>query len=217
MRHILEVGTGSVPYFVRYEIPWLLGDRYTSIDVDETRIENAKQEVERLKKNGYSHPKDPEFLLGDAISLPLTDATFDEVVLSNILTAPIHHNWDHPGRYVTIKNKSGEYKRPLRVQKGKGDMFYGERKPVVTEARRVLRPGGTLSIYTDLLIYGQLSYEKIIEELTQDLSLVFQSDKKESGRIDALNQKKLQSDQFCFCFDADLLPESHVLRFTKIY
>ncbi len=217
MRQILEVGTGSVPYFVRYEIPWILGDAYLSIDLDEARMDDAKLEILNLSKSGKTYPVQNEFLVGDGTDLPLVDGSCDEVVLSNVISAPIHNSWNEEGTDMNIKNKGGEYKRGLKIKKGKGDMFYGERMPIIKEALRVLRTGGTLSIYTDLLIYGGHSYQKIIGELVEDMSLVYTNDTMEARRIDMLNERKLVSNQFCFCFDADVLPESHVLRFTKIY
>lgn len=217
MKTILEVGTGSVPYFVRYEIPWLIGDEYISIDMDEGRMEKAKQELSLLSSRGKTCPQKSDFKLGDGINLEIESASCDMVVLSNVLTAPIHHLWDEQGRNMEMKNKSGVYRRRILQKEGEKDPFYTERKAVIEECVRMLRPGGTLLIYTDLLVYGANSYNRLINELRGDMSLVFENDTIEAERIDELNKKKLASRQFCYCFDADVLPNSHVLKFTKIY
>jgi ubiquinone/menaquinone biosynthesis C-methylase UbiE len=217
MKKILEVGGGTTPYFVRFNIPWNEQDSFACIDVNEKRLEESKSAIERIATSGESYPNEASFLLCDGVDISLPDMSCDEVVLSNVLSAPIHYNWNEAGDTVTLKNKNIPMSRPIMGKKEDGDLFYRERKPVIKEALRVLKPGGKLSIYTDLLIYGQHSFEKIIEELKSDISLIHSIDEEEQKRIDELNIKKKKEGTYCFCFDADVLPQSSVVRFKKIY
>ncbi len=217
MRKVLEIGGGTTPYFVRFDIPWKDGASYTCLDMSPKRIEQAKDAVSRHREQGKSHPLDATYMVHDAVTLPLGDADADEIVLSNVLSAPIHRNWSEKGDFVKLEGLTGPFTRPIAGTPHEGDRFYRERKPVVREALRVLKPGGTLTIYTDLLVYGQHSYERLVEELKRDMSLVHADDEAEAKRIDALNEAKKATGDFCYCFDADVLPRSSVLRFRKIY
>ncbi len=215
MRKILELGGGRTPYFVRYRIPWKTEDEYAAIDVSEENIEFAKKALETHVKNGYTIPLDPVLVVSDATTINLPDNSVDEVVISNTLSAPIHHDWDRDGDSVTINNKNGSINRPILRTSKNEDPFYIERRNLLNEAIRILRPGGQLVIYTDLIIYGIHSYEKLLEELKNDLSFMYQKDSLEETRIDTINKEKVSSGEFCCCFRAEILPRSEVHRFTK--
>lgn len=216
MRKILEIGGGTTPYFVRYDIPMRSSDEYICLDVAESSVVKAEKALGTHASQGKACPREARFVLSDAVQIPLGDASVDEVVLSNILSAPIHYNWNEKGTVVSIKNQSGVFERPLVRDSVDGDLFYGERKAVISEALRLLVSGGTLSIYTDLLIYGQYSYEKLLEELKKDFGLIYTQDEREEERINAHNEKKRLSGDFCYCFNADVLPRSSVHRFLKL-
>lgn len=217
MKTILEIGGGTTPYFLRYGIPWAAGDAYVCLDVSEKRVREAKAAVAEAAKEGRPHPVQADFAVGDAVALPFADSSVHEVVLSNVLSAPIHFNWDPKGTRVRIQNAGGAIERAILGHAADGDLFYRERKPLLREALRVLKPGGTLSIYTDLLVYGQHSYRRLIEELRRDMALVAAVDQAEQARIDERNRAKMAKGDHCYCFEAEVLPESSVLRFTKIY
>ncbi len=217
MRTILEIGGGTTPYFVRYDIPWQEGDAYVCIDVDEKRLSDSEIALKKWELSGNRIPRDASFQVADGSATSLPDHSVDEVVLSNVLSAPIHHNFDKAGENITLKNVGGVLTRPIHGSKDEGDLFYRERKALVREALRILRPGGTLAIYNDLIIYGQRAYEKILGELMADMALEHAADAALAEHIDARNLTKIASGDFCYCFDADLLPESSVHRFVKLY
>ena len=217
MKTILEIGGGTTPYFLRYDIPWMAGDAYVCLDVNEKRVNESRAAIERLAWQNLIHPENAQFVVRDAVTLPFEDSTVHEIVLSNVLSAPIHYNWDEKGTSVTIQNPSGPITRPIQGTKADGDLFYRERKPLMREALRVLKPGGTLTIYTDLLVYGQHSYDRLLQELGLDMSLIAKADAEEERRIDELNERKLASGTECYCLDAEVLRKCQVRRFTKIY
>lgn len=214
---VLEIGGGTTPYFIRYGIPWQDGDAYACLDMNERRVLESREALARLSREGGLCPTDADFIVHDAVTLPYEDSTIHEIVLSNVLSAPIHQQWNEKGTMVRIPNKSGPYERPILGTPEDGDLFYRERKPLVQEALRVLKPGGTLTIYTDLLIYGQYSYERLLAELRHDMRLQSSRDTAEERRIDERNKEKLRKGDMCYCFDAEVLPNASVLRFTKIY
>jgi ubiquinone/menaquinone biosynthesis C-methylase UbiE len=123
MKKILEIGGGTTPYFVRFDIPWKEGDSYTCVDVNEKRLRESRDSVLQLSKNGFSFPQNVEYLVADGVSLSLPDTAFDEVVLSNILSAPIHYNWNEAGDTVTIKNEDSILERKIMGKKEDGDLF----------------------------------------------------------------------------------------------
>ena len=215
MRTVLEIGGGMTPYFVRYTIPWNPEYEYVCVDVTEKNVEEARLAVEKVRQRGGSYPSKSRFLLQDAVSLPFQDASVHEIVLSNVLSAPIHFNWNDKGTEVTLKNPSGAITRPIMGSPADRDLFYRERKPLIDEAVRVLKPGGTLSIYTDLIVYGIHSYARIIEELGNHPGFMYRVDDEEARRIDENNKLKMTSGDFCYCFNAEVLPESSVFRFIK--
>jgi SAM-dependent methyltransferase len=217
MRTILEIGGGTTPYFMRYGIPWIADEAYVCLDINEKRVLESKAAVEWLAKEGRAYPSDAQFVVGDGIALPIEPMSMHEVVLSNVLSAPIHKNWNEKGTHTRMQNQSGTMQRKIEGAESEGDLFYRERKPLIQEALRVLKPGGTLTIYTDLLVYGQHSFRRILDELSSDMSLVATVDEAEQARIDEHNRAKLKSGDLCYCFDAEVLPESMVHRFTKIY
>lgn len=216
MRTILEIGGGTTPYFIRYDMPWLAGDAYICLDMNEKRVREAQAAVESAQKNGRPHPSEAEYVVHDATQLPFADSSVHEIVLSNVLSAPIHNTWNEKGTMVVMRNPSGVIERPIIGTKADGDLFYRERRPLIQEALRVLKPGGTLTIYTDLVIYGQHSYRRFLEELGRDRAIVAKLDTAEGERIDRLNKAKLAEEGRCYCLEAEVLPESSVHRFTKI-
>ena len=115
---------------------------------------------------------------------------------------------------LKIEN-SKTFEKTIKMESDKEDPFYIERKKIIQEAIRVLKNGGKLSIYTDLIIYGIHSYERILDELKNKSILVYQNDNDEALRVDALNSEKLKSSDFCCCFRAEVLPKSEVHRFIK--
>lgn len=217
MGTVLEIGGGTTPYFIRYGIPWREGDAYICLDVNEKRLQDARQTIQRMGAEGGTCPARIEYLVQDAVTLPFETSSVHAIVLSNVLSAPIHQQWNEQGTMVRLPNSTGPFQRPILGRPEDGDLFYRERKPLVQEALRVLKPGGILTIYTDLLVYGQHSYERILEELRQDMSLQSGRDTAEERRIDQHNREKLRKGDMCYCFDAEVLPNCSVFRFTKIY
>jgi SAM-dependent methyltransferase len=216
MRKILEIGGGTTPYFIRFEVPQSADSTYVCLDMNEKRLKQSKEALEAMRRRGAVCPSAAEFTVHDGTSLPFPDASCEEVVLSNVLSAPIHYHWDKKGENVLLRNESGVISRPIRGSKSDGDLFFRERKPLISEAMRVLKPGGQLTVYTDLLIYGQHSYEKILRDLAAEDSVEYRFDSAEGARIDTLNEQRKKGGKYCYCFDADLLPESSVHRFVKI-
>jgi len=215
MKNILEIGGGRTPYFIRYRTPFNTEDSYTSVDISEKNIEFAKESLEKAKINNEPYPKKVNLILSDATTLDFPENFFDEIVISNTLSAPIHFNWDRDGNILKIETSTGLKQRPILKSSSKDDPFYVERKKMINEAIRVLKNGGVLSIYTDLIIYGTDSYNKILEELKNNPKFVYKKNLKEEERIDSLNLKKLESNEFCCCFRAEVLPKSEVFIFIK--
>lgn len=215
MRTILEIGGGITPYFIRYQVPWNPDDKYVCMDVSERNLAQSKVALSKLYAEGRPYPKVHEFILHDAVAVPLPDRSVDTVVLSNTLSAPIHYHWDDAGKSVKIKNQSSTIERPITGDVSEFDLFYRERKAVLDEVTRVLKPGGALHIYTDLIIYGQRSYERLLKDCMESELFDHCQDLEEQRRIDALNEEKLRSGEYCYCFNADLLPRCSVHRFTK--
>ncbi len=215
MHTTLEIGGGITPFFIRYDIPVAPHMRYICIDVSEKNLASSKKALEKHVQSGLPVPHETEFHVRDAVTLPVADASIDAVVLSNVLTAPIHNNWDRTGTKVVMTNQAGERSERMINRVLHDDPFYAERKPLIDEALRVLKPGGSLFIYTDLIIYGIHSYERLLKELSQYPSVVAFQHSDEQTRINALNQEKLKDDAFCCCFRAEVLPESEVYEFVK--
>lgn len=211
MKTILEIGGGRTPYFIRYAIPLAESDRYICLDVDEKNIESAQKTLLAHKEAGKPTPEEHSFIVGDASVLPFPDRFADSVVISNTLSAPIHRAWDTDGTKV----KRGENERPILSDQYDGDPFYAERKPIIENAIRSLKPGGVLQIYTDLIVYGKHSYDKILAELNMDSRLIAKRNIEEEIRIDSLNSQKIANDEFCCCFRAEVLPECEVYEFVK--
>lgn len=216
MRKILEIGGGRTPYFIRYKIPWNSTDSYIAIDIDEKNLEMSKESLKKHLHEGKVCPFEPQLALADASQLNLQDESVDEIIVSNMLSAPVHHSWDRNGTKVKIEHNNKTVEKRIKEEGSIEDPFYIERKKVLIEALRVLKTGGVLSIYTDLIIYGIHSYEKILEELKSEGRLLYQNDTVESARIDQINIEKVNSDEFCCCFRAEVLPRSQVHRFVKI-
>lgn len=216
MYTVLEIGGGLTPYFILYGIPLAPETDYVCLDVFEKNLDIAKRAYEAVKNTpGIMYPRRVTWMLHDAIDVPLPDASVDEVVLSNTLSAPIHWNWNKDATRIRIANPNLLVDRPLVQDSREVDPFYRERKRVVDEALRVLRPGGTLSIYTDLVIYGLESYFRIIDELARDNRFVVTEDTMEADRIDAQNRKKLLDPTSNPYFRAEVLPRSTVVRVVK--
>ncbi|RTL01366.1 MAG: class I SAM-dependent methyltransferase [Proteobacteria bacterium] len=110
MKTILEIGGGLTPYFILYGIPLAPETDYICLDVFERNLDIAKREYEAVKNTpGVMYPRRVTWMLHDAIDVPLPDASVDEVVLSNTLSAPIHWNWNKDvyiasGLQTTIKS-----------------------------------------------------------------------------------------------------------------
>ncbi len=216
MANILEIGGGRTPFFIRYKIPLNNEDVYIAIDSDKENIQMAEYSL-------HHHFKEPKQLYktqikqADAsVGVPYPDNYFDKVVISNTFSAPIHKNWDENG--YTVKTKIGEeiVERKIREASSNEDPFYIERRKMLDEALRVLKTGGELFIYTDLIIYGIESYERLVKELKNDYFMSYVFDTKEASRIDTLNKQKLVSNEFCCCFRAEVLPRSEVHRVIKV-
>ncbi len=215
MKKILEIGGGRTPYLIRYKIPWNAEDYYISIDSSEENIELSRKAFEAHALLGNICPMDPNIILSDASYIDFPNEHVDEVIISNTLSAPIHHAWDRDGNKLKIENKSKKIERKIKEEHDLEDPFYIERKNVLKEALRVLKKGGQLSIYTDLIIYGIHAYERILNELRADASLNYFLDENEASRINIINMQKLNSKEFCCCFRAEVLPRSEVYRFIK--
>lgn len=216
MRKILEIGGGRTPYFIRYNIPLFLEDSYHALDIDEENIELAKSSLKKYQEKGNICPADLSFTFGDASEINMSENIFDEIIISNTLSAPIHKSWDRDGNILKITKEGKTTERSIKEKDNTEDPFYIERKKVISEALRLLKSGGMLSIYTDLIIYGIHSYDRILEELKNDQTLMYQNDETEAKRIDKINVDKLASGEFCCCFRAEVLPKSEVYRFVKI-
>ena len=215
MRKILEIGMGSFPYFIRYEIPWEITHEYIGIDIDEVRILKARKSIQELVESGSSYPEKVQLFIEDATNIHLPDGSVDEIILSNTLTAPIHYNWDDAGENFSIQNKEEKITRPLAGDSSEQDLFYRERKAVIDEALRLLKPRGQIVIYTDLIVFGMHSYERILVELSENPSLIFQVDAEEQQRINEINAQKYLSNEYSHDFKAEVLPECQVMRFYK--
>ena len=215
MKKILEIGMGSFPYFIRYQIPWNKNHEYVGIDIDETRILKAREYLRELVESGEAYPEKVQLFIEDATNIHFPDNSVDEIILSNTLTAPIHYNWDDAGENFSIQNKNEKISRPLAGDKTEQDLFYRERKAVIDEALRLLKTRGQIVIYTDLVVFGMHSYERILLELADNPSLIFQVDVNEQQRINALNESKFLSSEYGHDFKAEVLPECQVLKFYK--
>ena len=211
MKTIVEIGGGRNPYFVRFAMPVEDSAEYVCLDVSEENIREGEASLRAHAAAGKPMPGNHVFMLHDAVKLPFDGMYADHIVISNTLSAPIHHAWDRNGTQVSVIGKS----RPIRANQYDGDPFYAERKPIVEEAIRILKPGGVLHIYTDLIVYGAHSYQKILNELAHDPRLVLSRNREEEAHINALNREKIESSDYCCCFRAEVLPEAEVYEYIK--
>jgi ubiquinone/menaquinone biosynthesis C-methylase UbiE len=214
MKKILEIGGGRTPYFIRYRIPWQPEDYYISVDINEKNIEMSKKAFSVYIKEGKVCPTDPLFIIDDASKLNIPDQSIDEIIISNTISAPIHHSWDRDGN--NLKNVDENFQRVIKQETDNEDPFYIERKKILIECLRVLKDGGKLSIYTDLIVFGVHSYERLIKELRENNKIQYLFDSDEASRVDKINIQKINSKEFCCCFRAEVLPRSEVHRFKKI-
>jgi hypothetical protein len=213
---ILDLAGGSNPYFLRYELKWKPEDEYFYFDSDVTRLKKAKEKI--LKSENKPEENKTYFLIGDSIKLPFDENYFDQIIVSNFLSAPIHWQWDEKTNEVKILTEARETRRPILQIPEEFDLFYNERKQTVAEIYRVLKLNSKLIIFTDLIVYAQDSYNKILNELKQDIRFKFSQLVEEERRVDALNlnKRKIKSEEYCPCFIADVLPKSEVYELIKI-
>lgn len=216
MQKILEIGGGRTPYFIRYNIPLIGDEDYTVVDLNTENINFAEEKIKGYKEQGYTLPQNINIIFNDATNLDFENNSFDYIVISNTLSAPIHRDWDRDGNVLKIKTKDGVIERPILKESEDEDPFYSERKNLIKEAHRLLKKGGKMSIYTDLIIYGIDSYQRILKDLQQSSIYDYQKDFKEESRIDEINKKKLKSKDYCCCFRAEVLPKSEVYHFKKL-
>lgn len=216
MANILEIGGGRNPYFIRYKVPLGGNDAYVAVDIDDENIKMAEESIHQYFKDS-NIVSNIQIKKADASAhVPYPDNYFDKVVISNTLSAPIHKNWDDNGYIVKVKNGEEIVERKIRDSNSTEDPFYIERKKMIDESLRVLKVGGELYIYTDLIIYGIDSYERIIDELKEAYTFSYVLDKSEGSRIDTINKNKILSNEFCCCFRAEVLPRSEVHRIIKV-
>lgn len=210
---ILDLGAGEFPYFIRYNIPFNKSDEYYYIDARADFLASAQS---RLEKFGYNVlASNMHFTVDDAINLDYANNFFDQIYICNFLSAPFHWTWNINTETVELTTNKGRINRSILKQPNDFDYFYNERRQVINEALRVLKPNGHLFIYTDLIIYGQVSFEAILTELKNSKNLEFKELPKEALRVDELNSLRVKQKQDCFCFLADLLPRSQVCQIIK--
>lgn len=214
MKKILDFGAGENPYFLRFEIPWNIKDEYYYCDIDDKRLVKASVKLLHFEKKSKGKLL-CNLKVSDSFRLPYKNGFFDSVIMSNFLSAPMHWLWNSDIYSVKVENLSGTYKRKLKKFKNSANVFYKERKIALKEAVRVLKPGGNLFIYTDLIIYAIDSYNKLLDELKNDKNFKVYSVVKEAKRIDMLNVQKLATGKEGWYFAGDVLPKSHVYRITK--
>lgn len=198
---VIDIGVGEDPYFLRFRMD-CDAEEYVGVDMNEKSVEAARRMLEAGSK--FRLPPRREFVVANATRLPFKDGTFDTAVLSNLLSAPIHWGWSTHSPEHTVRGF------------GPQDLFYVEREKVIAEALRVLRPGGRLLIYTDLVVHGHYSYNALLWELKENKGLTFNILKEEQDRIDALNIEKVRSGEFCYCFMGGVLPASSVYEIIKL-
>lgn len=216
MKKILEIGGGRTPYVVRYKIPWNPEDYYIAVDIHQENLEMSREAFKTYIKENNICPLDPLLTIDDALNLNIPSNSIDEIIISNTISAPIHYDWDRDGNTFQTNNKDKNFTRQIKSESDSEDPFYIERKNLLKESLRVLKNGGMLSIYTDLIIYGAHSYNRILKELKNDNRLNYFFDQDEALRIDDININKLKGKEFCCCFRAEVLPNSEVHRFVKI-
>lgn len=219
MKKILDFGIGKYPYFLRYNLkPFAKNDKYFGADECSVCLEIAKKSFETFKN---LHPEDApeaEFLTVQEIKLSFENNCFDEIILSNVLSAPIHESWDSNFTVQRLGIHQGiqpPKTRPLAVLPNEVDIFYSERKTLVTELLRILKLGGKLTIFTDLIVYGQDAYNRIIKDLNTDSSLVCSVNRNLQEHIDTFNKQKLAAPKVDKYFLAEVLRESFVLEVLK--
>lgn len=198
---VIDIGVGQTPYFIRFQTH-CDADEYVGVDSKEEKLEASRNLL--ATPSPFRQPARKELIIADAANLPFESESFTLAIMSNMLSAPTH--------------RDGDMESPQHIARGFGaeDSFYVGRKKAVLEALRLLKSGGGLLIYTDLIIYGQHSYEAILKELKRDPGVSFAVLKQEQDRIDKLNLKKVQSGDYCYCFLAELLPRSEVYLVTKL-
>ena len=213
---ILDLAAGENPYFLRYEISWKEEDEYFYFDSSYKRLAESREKIAKSENKPLDNKLN--FLIGDSVQLPFADASFDKIIASNFLSAPIHWGWNELTEEVKIIHNTQEVRRPVLKNPDKFDYFYNERVKSISEISRVLKIGGKFYLYTDLIIYGQASYSKVLEELKNSSSYSFSQLITEQQRVDILNisKSKIKYDDNCVCFLADVLPHSEVYEFIKV-
>lgn len=219
MQKILDFGVGRYPYFTRYNLKTIRkDDEYWGVDQCAHCLELAKKRSEEFFKQNPDTSFKTVFAVVEPFKLHFASEYFDKIILSNVLSAPIHETWNKEGTHQKLNFHVHTQEPPLRPLAnipGESDKFYQERKVLLTEILRVLKPGGILKIYTDLIIYGIASYERILLELKADKGFEFKEDAEEEKHIDELNRQKLLSGKSGNDFLAEVLPRSNVYEFKK--
>jgi hypothetical protein len=167
-RIILEVGSGGVPWVVtsevyrtrfdcdartllQIEVTTLAAcDRYICFDKFAANHAKAKDEFEELISLGRGVPSGTvEFVKGNGAALPYAAHFADAVILSNILSAPV------PGKLYMGSQYQTTQPREFCVSEE-------DKRSMLDEAVRVLKPGGSLIIANDLTpCYAQKALQHV--------------------------------------------------------
>ncbi len=214
MEKILDLGAGENPYFLRYDIKFRPEDEYFLAEVNDQRLIRAKLKIAEYFKN-TKKTFSCTFKICDAKKLPFGQGEFDKIIVGNFFSAPLHWLWDRESKKLLVKNLSGFIKRKLLSGNPKL-VFYTERKKYLQEALRVLKSGGRMLIYTDLIVYGLESYKKLLNDLKSSKSYKVRLLRREMKRVDLLNAKKLNYKDAEWDFVADVLPRCEVWEVTKL-
>ena len=100
---ILDLAAGENPYFLRYEISWKEEDEYFYFDSSYKRLAESREKIAKSENKPLDNKLN--FLIGDSVQLPFADASFDKIIASNFLSAPIHWGWTELTEEVKEKVK----------------------------------------------------------------------------------------------------------------
>lgn len=174
VRVILEISPSGYPAIQRYKFPLNEGDKVVFI---EAALEGAKENstLRIFRENLAKQNIDSELRVMDARNLDFADESIDIIVLRNVLNSPPLEESDeekkHPQAMLLerITNPEGYEARwaPIALS---------NRKQIIKQCLRVLKPAGELNIYDEQegMIGYPSAYWQVIEECKSNPSITFE-------------------------------------------
>lgn len=194
---IVEIGGGWTPFFMRYYIKLSPHTHYSLIERDEAGLRRSREKI--------THSPEYNFLIrqnqvcfhllpnSSHLDRSISEYGYDEAVLSNVLSAPLYQK-------ISTSPADEDEQKHLEVN-----------KKILDHALALVKPGGSVRVYTDIKIYGPRAWHSFLKSPDYSWTL----DEQETNRLKALNTWKLQTGTYEAGFKEEALTEPVVYTIIK--